>query len=161
MTPAEALARNALALALHSTRIGNDAPEFDMDVARARADRMLTILASPRLDAPGPPHSYEVRPPESGLRAALAALDRLDEVAPTLWQQQPKGHPLAAMQIPVREWVRTIRAALAATPAPPEPLDVEALKEALAATMYAHDPEGAGLWAPEVAVAYARAKEGK
>ena len=59
----------------------------------------------------------------------IAALNRLDEVAPTLWQQQPKGHPMAPMQIPIREWVATIRAGLASQERPP--IDVERLKQAL------------------------------
>ena len=53
----------------------------------------------------------------------IAALNRLDEVAPTLWQQQPKGHPMAPMQIPIREWVATIRAGLASQERPQPALD--------------------------------------
>ena len=53
---AEAL-RAALALALHQTRDSNESPEFDMNVARARADRMLAypnVRAALQASAPSP-----------------------------------------------------------------------------------------------------------
>lgn len=66
-------------------------------------------------------------PDDGALRAAVEALDWLDENAPLWWEQAPRGTPMTPMQVPIRERVRTISAALvASSPA----VDVGALRAA-------------------------------